>query len=177
MSLNGFSIVSGNEMIQSVFKKADADISDITDYSNQIYAFLLDLEENREKYMKSLTSESKAFDINEYRKERFAWLAQGLSNCRNGSVYIYGTGNHTKIMLEAINEHADKIAGLIDCDHSKAGSYYLGFPIFRMDEVIEQASVIIISSDVFQNVIYDRIKHLESIGIGVIKLYEKGFDS
>lgn len=115
-----------------------------------------------------------------YKSER-EWLLAKLEN--NLSIYtqkniaIYGTGNHTQLLLRSVNFKNVNVIGLIDQDKEKIGSVYYGYKVFSLDQIVSQTDIIIISSDVYQETIYDRLKYLEYDGkIVLLKIYPDKLD-
>lgn len=91
-------------------------------------------------------------------------------------ITIYGVGGHTDILLKFIDENnKSKIIGLIDKDKSKIGQTLYGYKVYSLEEVKDKVEAIIISSDVYQETIYERISYLKEDGIGIIKIYNDEF--
>lgn len=108
----------------------------------------------REKYLKLLNDK-----IRQAKKKRFA---------------LYGTGGHTKLLLENINFSDDSIVGLIDPDSTKVDHIIWGYKVFALEDIKDQVDIIIISSDIYQEIIYQRIKWLKNSGFEVWKIYPDG---
>lgn len=82
----------------------------------------------------------------------------------DGNIVIYGTGMHTKKLLE--NEADAKIAGLMDA--SKTGEVIYGKKVLSYDEVAQIAEteptyIVIIARNAVINVIYRRIQEFVSL--------------
>lgn len=91
-------------------------------------------------------------------------------------ITIYGVGGHTDILLKFIDENnKSKIIGLIDKDKSKIGQTLYGYKVYSLEEVKDKVEAIIISSDVYQETIYERISYLKEYGIDIIKIYNDEF--
>jgi len=99
-------------------------------------------------------------------------LAKALAQAET-KVYLYGTGEHTRWMLKYFpNTHRWKIAGIISPYKDEIGEIFsFGHRILDIAE-IERRSTIIISSELYEDVIYDRIKHLEEDCV-IVKLYSQ----
>ena len=99
------------------------------------------------------------------------YTKQILISALDKTVYFYGTGNHTIGMLHAFSdEFENKIAGIISNDQNEFGGKFQRYTIYSIDD-INKNSTIIISSIIYQDIIYNRIKHLELENINIIKLY------
>ena len=96
-------------------------------------------------------------------------LNRKLLKYKDYPIAIYGSGNHTKILLDNIL-YKENIIGIID--RNNIGDCIFGYKIFEIDQLKNNIKAIIISSDVYQDIIYDRIKYLEKLGIELIKIYE-----
>lgn len=106
-----------------------------------------------------------------YKKYFFNKLEEKLDKT-NKRIAIYGTGNHTELLLHSLNEkNKEKIIGLIDNNENNIGKYKYGFKIYDLFEIQDKIDTIIISSDIYQEIIYDRIAHLKEEGIEIIKIY------
>lgn len=112
--------------------------------------------------------------VNNTKKVRFAQLRKRLEKYRNKEVAIYGTGGHTKILLDFFNdEEKKKISGLIDRDTKRIEKEIFGQKVFSIEALTSSIKAIIISSDVYQQNIYERIAYLKEKGIEIIKIYKK----
>lgn len=105
----------------------------------------------------------------EIRKERFKTLLEKIDIYPDNSVAIYGTGNHTKILLDYMGEYRNKILCLVDKDTKDSNKY--GFNITLLENIIGKINTLIISSDIYQNFIYERIKKFNE-KINIIKIYK-----
>lgn len=165
---SGFRLVSGDEFIRSLFVKDQA--VTVNSESNQsvsqsIIEYLTDLEINREHYRQQLALQKVA-----QRKFLFEQVGMQLNDYPDNSIYVYGTGQHTKILLEVIGP-SKAIAGLLDADHTKTGANFFGLTVADLELVRPSIKAIVISSDLFQDIIYDRLKYLIEDGIQLIKIY------
>lgn len=106
---------------------------------------------------------------NTKRRIYFDQLKEKLNKYK--SIALYGIGNHTKILLEAIdfNQCNVNIFGLIDREIFESERY--GYKIFQLDDVIGKVDAIIISSDLYQEQIYKRIEHIKKYKIEIIQIY------
>lgn len=98
-------------------------------------------------------------------------LQSEYSKYINKKVAIYGSGNHTKLLLEKITPLNLNIVGIIDDISEVTMDSKFGYNIYKVKDIIDKIDTIIISSDVYQEVIYDRIKYLEQYGIDILKIY------
>lgn len=103
-------------------------------------------------------------------------LNEDLKKYENSNIGIYGTGGHTQLLLEKVNFTPVNIIGLIDKDLDKIGSVIGKHQVFSLQNIQDKIDIVIISSDIFQEVIYERIKFLEEMGIKVIKIYPPEFN-
>ena len=89
------------------------------------------------------------------------------------SIYLYGTGIFAKNMVSVLpDNHRPKIAGFLSRELNEIGKMLHGYKVYSLDEVSNKCCIIIATSGQFQNIIYNRIKHVEEKGIRVIKLYQ-----
>ncbi|WP_416305790.1 methyltransferase domain-containing protein [Neptunicella sp. SCSIO 80796] len=163
---HGFKMFAGDESVKALFKSNQ--IKQVNTRSNEYYSirdFLLDLELNRQDYLKSL-SVAKL----QKKQSAFSMVDQNISHFPNGSVCIYGTGQHTLNLLDQLTNRA-KILGLLDNDEKKIGTYVGAFEVLKLSDIQQQVKAIIISSSTFQSEIYFRLRHLRSQGIELIKIY------
>ncbi|APQ97591.1 GNAT family N-acetyltransferase [Clostridium botulinum] len=101
-------------------------------------------------------------------------LDKALDNHK--SIGIYGVGGHTELLLKFISEeNKQKIIGLIDKDKNKIGKPLYGYKVYSLEEVRDNVKAIVISSDVYQKTIYERISYLKEEGIDIIKIYNDEF--
>ncbi|MCJ8172284.1 hypothetical protein [Clostridium botulinum] len=105
------------------------------------------------------------------RTKRFKELLDIIKNYSDKSIAIYGTGNHTNLLLNFIDAYRSKILCLLDRKINKKRLY--DFDIYLLENIPKDVKVIIISSDVYQEEIYERIKFLIDKGIKIIKIYNK----
>lgn len=91
-------------------------------------------------------------------------------------IAIYGSGKHTEILLNSLDEITKKkILGLIDKDKGKIGQTLYKYKIYSLEELKDKVEAIVISSDVYQQTIYERISYLKEEGIDIIKIYDEEF--
>jgi FlaA1/EpsC-like NDP-sugar epimerase len=162
------------QIIYEIKTMADDICYDIPQIDNRLYYMLCG--------SVTKTAKTTCDVIPQQRNYRVIWeLANGgihktnarkiLTNAEENSVYLYGTGNHTRMMLDAFSsEFESKIAGIISNEPEEISRNIRGYKIHSIDEIKEN-SCIIISSVIHQNIIYERIKHLESEGFKIVKLY------
>lgn len=166
LNRNNFTLVSGNESIIALFKKADNQIDcSCGDEYDATKSFLCDLELNRELY------KQKWRDLKSNKKEEALLLVNNkLSSFSEKSVCIFGTGQHTNKLLSKLNSK-EKILGLLDGDQSKIGQEFFAFKVLDLNKIREELKAIVISSDTFQDEIYYRLRELESEGVALIRIY------
>lgn len=104
-------------------------------------------------------------------QHRFFELVNKLNTYNFKSIALYGTGSHTERLLEFFSTQNFLIIGLIDQDPEKIGKDYYGLKTFSIDQIQNKIDAIIISSFVYQEEIYNRIKYLSENGIKIIKIY------
>lgn len=170
MELNGFLYLNGDESIKSMFKVSEDKIDKkIMNFYEEIKEYLMDLETNREEYIEKY----KKFQSAQAERERnykFKKVNKFLEKYSDKSVMIYGTGNHTKLLLDVLN-CSNKILGLLDNNKSQLNTELYGYKLMDMEKIESKVEAIVISSDVYQEIIYERIKHYEKKGIDIIKIY------
>jgi glycosyltransferase involved in cell wall biosynthesis len=87
-------------------------------------------------------------------------------------VLIYGTGQHTKDLIEIIKDSPAIIAGFIDDDPQRAGETLAGFPISIPEQIKDlDASDLVISSWIHEEQIWAKRLVLESLGVRLHRLY------
>lgn len=108
------------------------------------------------------------------REKYLKLLNDKIEQVESKKVALYGTGGHTKILLDSIRFSPGSIVGLIDPEPDKWGHTIWGYKVFSLERIKGEVDIIIISSDVYQEVIYQRIKHLVDKGIDIWKIYPDG---
>lgn len=87
-------------------------------------------------------------------------------------VAIYGAGTHTRKAAHALAEPAAPIACIIDDDPRRHGSTLWGYPIVSAEGASAMgARAVILSSDMFEQKLWDNAACLREAGIEVIRLY------
>ncbi|OSB14037.1 GNAT family N-acetyltransferase [Clostridium botulinum] len=110
------------------------------------------------------------------RKFYFLKLQRYIDKYKKYNIAIYGTGKHTEILLNFLDESIKKkIVRLVDKDPNKVGQTLSGYKIYSLEELKDKVDAIIISSDVYQEIIYERISYLKEEGIDIIKIYDEEF--
>lgn len=105
------------------------------------------------------------------RNLRFNELKEFLETVPNSTVGIYGIGNHTNMLLDFMGSTLkSKIVCLID-EQSKNRNRF-GFPIKKINDVKGIIKYVIISSDIYQYIIYNNIKLYEK-DFKIIKIYRE----
>jgi len=102
-------------------------------------------------------------------------LREILRDAGGSSIYLYGGGGHTIGLLARVHGFL-RPAGVIDGDPAKKGKYIPGFGIPVFDRGILptldlERSIIIISSQVFQEEIVEELRPFIEKGLRVITLY------
>ncbi len=88
-------------------------------------------------------------------------------------IALYGSGKHTQMLLDYFDENIkNKVIGIIDNKKENIGKFKFGYKIYELNDIKNSLDAIIISSDVYQEVIYDRIAYLKGEGIEILKIYE-----
>jgi hypothetical protein len=114
-------------------------------------------------------------------KENNQRFVKGILNVkdklRDKDVYIFGGGGHTVGFLSKTNKIL-KTKGVIDNDPTKKGKYIPGFnlPIYPkniLDQIPLNHSVVIISSKIFQDEIFQILEPYITQGLHIIRLYPK----
>lgn len=112
--------------------------------------------------------------MNKLMVEALKKLDNRLKNAK--CIGIYGCGEHTKILLKYLSkENKNKIIGLIDKLDANKKRSLLGYSIYHIDQITNSVDTIVISSDVHQEIIYDRIAYLKEEGIDIIKIYDEEY--
>ena len=94
-----------------------------------------------------------------------------LNNKKEKSVYLYGAGMFTELFISSLsNEQCQKIAGIIGYLEEDFKKNIYGFKVCHISDIKENSSIII-SSITNQDIIYNRIKYLQSQGHSIVKLH------
>ncbi|MFV3011516.1 polysaccharide deacetylase family protein [Clostridium botulinum] len=114
--------------------------------------------------------------FNDIKKNKINLLKKMFKDVSSKNIGIYGTGEHTKKMLEDYKKYIGKIDFSIYFFNSNPnlwGTKYLGLKICNTAEIPKlNLDRIIISSYEFQNEIYESIKKYVENDIKIIKIYE-----
>lgn len=99
-----------------------------------------------------------------------------FSKKSGGHIYLYGTGRRAFNIVNCLNSNERKVlerGGVIGRTSDEIGKYLVSdYAILIHDiSVVKTGDTVIISSKVYQDQIYYRIKHLEKEGIEIIRLY------
>lgn len=119
-----------------------------------------------DKYQKYLNNFSP-----DYLKDRIVpqvrqWVVQ------NKRVLIYGAGYHTDNLFHWTNISDAKIVGLSDKDPDKHGEKYHGHEVIPPERILDaEPDVILISSNYYQDEIYQALRPLEKKGIELVRIY------
>jgi len=119
------------------------------------------------------------------REENLKYISQLLNEKNreweknNSKIYIYGAGFHTATMFHYVMNDAEfNIVGLIDMDEKKEGKSFFGYRTYnakKLDDIVTDIDVIIISSYAFQEEIYKYLKPLENKRTEIVKLYKETY--
>lgn len=110
------------------------------------------------------------------KKNYFQKLKNKISQYNKNDIAVYGIGGHTKKLLDYLNEEENKkILCLIDRDINNVGKSIYKKKIYSLQQVKNKVKAIIISSDIYQQTIYERITYLKDEGIDIIKIYDEEF--
>lgn len=105
----------------------------------------------------------------------FTKICRVLEDADNSSVYLYGTGNYVKNILQLLpNRYICKIAGLLSKESEEIGQTLWGIcRVYAIEDIMDKSniSIVIATSEFFQNIVYDRIKHLQDNNIQIVRLY------
>ncbi|MBI3815893.1 MAG: hypothetical protein HY279_15670, partial [Nitrospinae bacterium] len=96
---------------------------------------------------------------------------------------IYGAGEHSAQLLKHI-DIKEGLLGFIDKSEIKQREGFLGYKVYSLDKIstthfrgCPEFPIfnlgIIISSYEYQDAIYESIKHLETEGVEIVRLYDK----
>lgn len=112
------------------------------------------------------------------RKWQIAYWMKALKKAGNYSnVALYGAGEHTRELLEYLSSDPgmeENVLEKIRCIIALERGRDIGkFPVITVEEAREKYNIdlIIISSSIYQNVIYDRLKSYSLPGIDLLKIY------
>lgn len=117
-----------------------------------------------------------SFPYNSVHEHYFGILRHKLISLKDKRIAIYGTGGHTHLLLDAIDFSNFNLVGLIDQNPDKIGTKVFEIQVYALEDLVGKVDIIIISSDVYQNIIYDRIKFLEMQGIQILPIYPNETD-
>lgn len=96
--------------------------------------------------------------MNNYEKEKVEF-EENFSEYRDKRIVLYGIGRFSATLLSMLKNW--NIVGLMDRNPEKIGTYVYGLPILGLNEIENQADLIIINtSGTYWDLIYQRIKHL-----------------
>jgi len=94
-------------------------------------------------------------------------LSRGISN-----VLLYGAGRHTARLLQTAPLWPLRVLGIVDNDPGLTGTQRYGLRLHSPAEIETlRPDAVVISSDRYEDAIYERIAPLESRGIPVLRLY------
>ena len=92
----------------------------------------------------------------------------------NGNVYLYGTGQHTKNIIMSLSlDKRNKLeaGGVISISPDEIGRRFMYDVKIHDVSAVKSGDTVIISSKIYQDIIYERIQHLTDEGITIVKLY------
>jgi FkbM family methyltransferase len=89
-------------------------------------------------------------------------------------VVLYGAGSHTRKVASALERSPVAILGVIDDDAARAGQRIAGLEVMTAERAISLApDAIVLSSDAFEQRLWDACEPHRRKGIAVIRLYER----
>ena len=112
-----------------------------------------------------------SIDVNMNIKTRFFWgkLIENIN--KYNEIYIYGSGTHTKVLIEYLSKNSNIIIkGIIDKNVKEQDRTFLEYKKYNIEEIIDDAKAIIISSITYEYDIYERIKKFKD-KIDIIRIY------
>jgi hypothetical protein len=102
-------------------------------------------------------------------------FADALASCqRRGEhvVLIFGAGQHTKKLGEALREPCVRVAGIVDDDPSRQGGLLWNYPIMSVQQALTtQADAVLLSSDTVEEKLWLAAQPLARAGMRVVRLY------
>ncbi|AQR96993.1 glycosyltransferase family 2 protein [Clostridium saccharoperbutylacetonicum] len=104
---------------------------------------------------------------------KYLWdnLFINLEKNNSKKVYIYGSGVHTKELLNYMpTKIKEKVKGIIDRKVDKDTKLFEGYNKFEIEQIEDKADTIIISSFDYEYDIYNRIKYLKD-KINIVRIY------
>lgn len=118
------------------------------------------------------SNELKSSTGSKFRDKCFKILQNKLfEQYRGKRIALYGVGKHTQLIIEAIDFSKFNIIGLIDRNVDNGHEIKYGYKVYTLDAIADKLDIIIISSDTYQEVIYERLKDIEKRGTEIIKIY------
>lgn len=89
---------------------------------------------------------------------KFLEIQNKIKSYNIQNIGLYGTGHHTEKLLDFLDDECkERIIGLIDKEVSKINTDIYGYKVYDLDTIKSKVSTIIISSDIYQQIIYERI--------------------
>ncbi len=90
-------------------------------------------------------------------------------------VALYGAGRHTARLLQTVPLWPLHVLGIVDDDADLRGATRYGLPVYAAADLSNlPLDAVLISSDQYEEAIYQRIAPLEARGIRVLRLYADG---
>ena len=86
-------------------------------------------------------------------------------------VAVYGTGTHTRRAAQSLAEPPVELVCFLDDAACGGRARLWGYPV-RTPEDAPEFDAIIFSSDAYEASMHDRVRHLESSGVALIRLYD-----
>ena len=109
--------------------------------------------------------------MNDYVLPRVDRLVEGWVR-RNKRVVVYAASSHTRLLAEATTLCRANIVGVADSDTRVQGRSVLGHTVVAPEDVIGlRPDVVVISSGLFQEEIFEQLADLETHGVEVVRLY------
>jgi hypothetical protein len=101
-------------------------------------------------------------------------VEQHLDEWSGKRVLIYGAGGHTRQLLDETRIATIPLLGIVDKNPALHGHYLSGIPVFSVSHTEQlRPEVIVISSLVFQDQIYEQLAFERAQGVQIVRLYAK----
>lgn len=162
----GFILIKGDESVRAVFKQSRQTTISVENQYGSIKTFLKQLEDDREPLKNKLHHKK-----SDEKLRLISKLDEYLREKSTKTIALYGTGQHTLMLLEGLNASTKKYIDWILTPHSDSQEKQIeGIEVTTLDYTTPD--IIIISSDSFQESIARRLEYLQKQGIEVLSLYE-----
>lgn len=155
LAWNGFKTIYATEDGMGLFRIGDS-VSDVHNYSAETLKLL---KESEGKYAK------------QYAK-RYEHVDHLIAQYKENEILLYGKGKETRRLIERVGK-VNSIKGILTNDETSGE--YMGYQICDIQN-LKGVKCIIIVSQVYRDIIYNRIKHLEKQGIKIEFLFDENAD-